>query len=84
MRSFIAALALTLSFTALSAAAANPAESMLGQPAPPFSLTDVVSGETITLAELRGSVVVLHFCSELVSVLQRRGAAPPGALGDLR
>jgi peroxiredoxin len=34
---------------------------LLGQPAPPFRLTDVLSGKTIALEDLRGRIVVLHF-----------------------
>jgi peroxiredoxin len=37
----------------------------LGTPAPPFTLPDVVSGHTITLADLRGSrgLLVMFLCS---------------------
>lgn len=33
---------------------------MLGEPAPAFSLK-AVTGETVSLADLKGSVVVIHF-----------------------
>lgn len=47
--------ALTLLTT--SVAADQP---MLGQPAPPFRLKDL-DGKTLSLADLRGKLVVLHF-----------------------
>jgi len=41
--------------------AADPAAGMIGQPAPPFRLADVRSGEPVSLHDLRGRIVVLHF-----------------------
>lgn len=55
-----AALALVLISSGWSAAE-DPAASMLGQPAPSFRLTDVLSGKTFSLEDLRGRTVVLHF-----------------------
>jgi hypothetical protein len=43
------------------AAGADPAASMVGRPAPPFRLTDVLSGRTVSLEDMRGRIVVLHF-----------------------
>lgn len=43
------------------AGAADPAASMLGRPAPSFRLTDVLSGKTVSLEDMRGRTVVLHF-----------------------
>jgi cytochrome oxidase Cu insertion factor (SCO1/SenC/PrrC family) len=43
------------------AAAGGPVEQpMLGEPAPPFRLKDL-EGRTLSLADLRGKLVVLHF-----------------------
>lgn len=55
----IVALALVLGASA--AAAEDPAAAMIGQPAPSFRLTDVLSGRTVSLEDLRGKTVVLHF-----------------------
>ena len=43
------------------ARAEDPAALMLGQPAPPFELKDVRTGETHSLEDFRGKHVVLHF-----------------------
>ena len=51
----------TLVFSAGRAAAADPAASLIGKPAPAFRLTDVRSGQTVALEDLRGRTVVLHF-----------------------
>ena len=56
---FILGLALALS--ASGAAAADPAAAMLGRPAPSFRLTDALSGKTVSLEDMRGRTVVLHF-----------------------
>jgi peroxiredoxin len=34
---------------------------MLGRPAPSFRLTDVLSGKAVSLEDMRGRTVVLHF-----------------------
>ena len=47
--------------TAADAEAADPAAALVGRPAPPFRLTDVLSGKTYALEDLRGRTVVLHF-----------------------
>jgi hypothetical protein len=54
-------LGLALAFSASRAAAADPAASMLGRPAPSFRLTDVLSGKAVSLEDMRGRTVVLHF-----------------------
>jgi len=54
-------LAVALALSASRAAAADPAASMLGRPAPPFRLTDVQSGKSVSLEDMRGRTVVLHF-----------------------
>ena len=43
------------------AVAADPAAALIGRPAPSFRLTDVLSGKTVALEDLRGRTVVLHF-----------------------
>jgi hypothetical protein len=43
------------------AAADDPAATLIGRPAPPFRLTDVLSGKTMSLEDWRGTIVVLHF-----------------------
>jgi cytochrome oxidase Cu insertion factor (SCO1/SenC/PrrC family) len=53
--------ALALALSATPAAAADPAASMLDRPAPSFRLTDVRSGKTVSLEDMRGRTVVLHF-----------------------
>lgn len=53
--------AATLAITAGRAAAADPAAALIGKPAPAFRLTDVRSGKTVALEDLRGRTVVLHF-----------------------
>ena len=45
------------------ALAENPAAALLDQPAPPFRLPDVVSGEEVSLEDLRGRIIVLHFAA---------------------
>jgi hypothetical protein len=55
------ALVLSLAFSGGAVAAKDPAASMIGQPAPSFRLTDVLSGKTVSLEDLRGKTIVLHF-----------------------
>ena len=55
------ALSLGLVLTGGLAAATDPAASLIGQPAPPFRLTDVLSGKTMSLEDWRGTTIVLHF-----------------------
>lgn len=43
--------------------AENPAAPMLDQPAPSFSLPDVLSGDEVSLEDLRGRIIVLHFAA---------------------
>ena len=51
----------TVVLLAVPARAAEPArQPMLGEPAPAFSLADL-QGKTLSLADLRGRLVVLHF-----------------------
>jgi hypothetical protein len=52
---------LALVLTGALAAAGDPAASLIGQPAPPFRLTDVLSGQTMSLEDWRGTIIVLHF-----------------------
>ena len=52
---------LALSVAAGPAAAQDPAAVMLDEPAPPFSLSEVRSGETHALEDFRGRYIVLHF-----------------------
>ena len=56
-----AALALTLMLAGDTVTAKDPAGAMLGQPAPAFRLTDVRTGEVVSLEDYRGRFVVLHF-----------------------
>lgn len=51
---------LTLALVPLMLASAAPRKPVVGQPAPPFELT-LVDGAKVSLAELRGNVVVLNF-----------------------
>ena len=53
--------ALALALSATPATAADPAASMLGRPAPSFRLNDVRSGKAVSLEDMRGRTVVLHF-----------------------
>jgi hypothetical protein len=53
--------ALALALSAAPVGAADPAGSMLGRPAPAFRLTDVRSGQSVSLEDMRGRTVVLHF-----------------------
>ena len=55
------ALSLALVLTGGLAAATDPAASLIGQPAPPFRLTDVLSRKTMSLEDWRGTTIVLHF-----------------------
>jgi cytochrome oxidase Cu insertion factor (SCO1/SenC/PrrC family) len=57
----VAGIALATTLAAGPAAAADPAAAMIGRPAPPFRLTDVLSGKTVALEDLRGRTIVLHF-----------------------
>jgi len=61
-RSAVVVVGLALALSAAGRAnAADPAASMLDRPAPPFRLTDVRSGKTVSLEDMRGRLVVLHF-----------------------
>jgi len=61
-RGTAAQLALALALRGILAAAAETArQPMLGEPAPTFRLQDLLSGKTISLEDLRGRFVVLHF-----------------------
>jgi peroxiredoxin len=51
---------LMLVLAPLTLAGAAPKKPVVGQPAPPFELT-LVDGTKVSLAELRGNVVVLNF-----------------------
>jgi hypothetical protein len=53
--------AVALSLGGTLAAANDPAAAMLGEPAPPFRLEEVRTGETHALEDFRGKWVVLHF-----------------------
>jgi len=53
--------ALAVTLAASLAAAQDPAADMLGEAAPAFRLSDVRSGETVSLQGFRGQLVVLHF-----------------------
>ena len=55
----LAVLALLLGLTHL-APAAEPKHPLLGEPAPSFRLKSL-DGKTVSLEEMRGRVVVLHF-----------------------
>ena len=57
------ALALVLVSAGSNAWAENPAAALLDQPAPSFRLLDVVSGEEVSLEDLRGRIIVLHFAA---------------------
>jgi len=57
------ALALVLASAGPFALAENPAAAMLDKPAPSFRLTDVVSGEEVSLEDFRGRIIVLHFAA---------------------
>jgi hypothetical protein len=60
-RPVVAVLALGVAFCASRVDAADPAASMLGRRAPSFRLSDVLSGRTLSLEDMRGRIVVLHF-----------------------
>ena len=49
-----------LAVVPLTLASAAPKKPVVGQPAPPFELT-LVDGTKVSLAELRGNVVILNF-----------------------
>ncbi len=55
--------ALVLTLAGPSAIAENPAAPMLDQPAPSFSLTDVLGGGEVSLEDLKGRIIVLHFAA---------------------
>ena len=57
------ALVVAFALAGLDAFAENPASALLDQPAPSVRLTDVVSGEEISLEDLRGRIIVLHFAA---------------------
>lgn len=50
-------------FAATFAHAGERVDPTLGEPAPQFSLTDVVTGQTVSLADFKGKVVVIAFQS---------------------
>ena len=54
---------LALVFAAAPSMAAERVDPTLGDPAPQFSLTDVVTGQTVSLADYQGKVVVVTFQS---------------------
>ena len=60
MRTRSIGLALALAVM-LAESAAGAEQPMLGEPAPTFRLQDLLSGKTISLEDLRGRFVVLHF-----------------------
>ena len=62
-RLWSAALAVAFAFAGPNAFAENPAAAMLDKPAPPFRLTDVLGGEEVSLEDLRGRIIVLHFAA---------------------
>jgi cytochrome oxidase Cu insertion factor (SCO1/SenC/PrrC family) len=43
------------------AAVGAAGQPMIGEPAPPFRLTDLQTGQPLGLEDLRGKIVVLHF-----------------------
>jgi len=62
-RGIVVAVAALAGLLTPSALAENPAAAMLGEPAPPFRLPDVRSGEEVSLEDLRGRIIVLHFAA---------------------
>ncbi len=54
-------IALAVGFVGSLAMAEDPAAAMLGQTAPSFRLTDVRTGQLVSLEDFRGRFVVLHF-----------------------
>jgi len=64
LKSLAVALALALfSLQGQTAQAAERVDPELGQPAPQFTLNDVVTGEAVSLADYQGKVVVVTFQS---------------------
>lgn len=61
LKSIVASLALMLA--AAPALAGERVDPTLGEPAPQFSLDDVVTGQTVNLSEFQGKVVVIAFQS---------------------
>jgi peroxiredoxin len=59
----ILATAAVLSLATGVASAAERVDPVIGEPAPQFSLADVVTGETVSLADYQGKVVVMMFQS---------------------
>ncbi len=59
----VSILALVFTLAGPSAIAENPAAAMLDQPAPSFRLTDVLGGEEVSLEDLKGRIIVLHFAA---------------------
>ncbi len=55
--------ALTLALTTALTSAAERVDPVIGEPAPQFSLTDVVTGQAVNLADYQGKVVVIAFQS---------------------
>ena len=56
-------LALVLVLAGSNAFAESPAGGLVDQPAPTFRLPDVVGGEEVSLQDLRGRIIVLHFAA---------------------
>lgn len=57
------AVACALALSATAARAAERVDPALGEPAPPFSLTDPVTGQTVSLSDYQGKIVVIAFQS---------------------
>lgn len=81
--------ALLLAITVAAAACAAPALSgtqLDGAPAPDFTLTDGVTGETVSLSSLRGTVVALAFlytqCPDICPLTAAEFALAQEELGD--
>ncbi|GAB4108318.1 MAG: thioredoxin family protein [Phycisphaeraceae bacterium] len=52
-----------LTLITLTCYAAERTDPVIGEPAPPFTLTDVVTGQEVSLADFKGKVVVIAFQS---------------------
>jgi hypothetical protein len=63
MRRLGGVLAVALTVAGPNAFAENPAAALLGELAPSFNLTDVLSGDEVSLEDLRGRIIVLHFAA---------------------
>lgn len=60
-RAALALCALALALTEPARAGDAPKQPMLGEPAPSFRLKDVMTGQAVSLEDLRGRFIVLHF-----------------------